>query len=141
MFDKLDSGKRIREEGVVGRGAVERVTSKKRMPQLRVEGSQNHDEEKRGHAQEEMRSRRQSDRQLAHRFGHHEAKCIQSRTSVENMFILDMWIWVPVSRTKQKAARNDAEGQSQKEQVGFDSSIRSVRRCRAKNSRVYGSYS
>ena len=31
---------------------------------------------------------------------------------------------------------DDAEGQSQKEQAGFDSSVRSVRRYRAKNGRV-----
>ena len=37
MFDKSDTGKWIREEAVVDSGAVECVTSKKRMPHLRVE--------------------------------------------------------------------------------------------------------
>ena len=41
--------------------AVECVTSKKRMPHVgEEERRQNHDEEKRGHALEEMRSRRKA---------------------------------------------------------------------------------
>ena len=37
VFDKSDTGKWIREEAVVGSGAVECVTSKKRKPHLRAE--------------------------------------------------------------------------------------------------------
>ena len=37
MFDKSDTGEWIREEAVVDSGAVECVTSKKRMPHLRLE--------------------------------------------------------------------------------------------------------
>ena len=37
MFDKTDDGKWVREEAVVDSGAVECVTSKKRMPRLKVE--------------------------------------------------------------------------------------------------------
>ena len=37
MFDKSDNGKWIREKAVVDSSAVECVTSKKRMPHLRVE--------------------------------------------------------------------------------------------------------
>ena len=55
MFDKSDKGEWISEEAVVDNGAVER--------------RQSHDEEKRGHAHEEMRSRKKAKyRQLAHRF-------------------------------------------------------------------------
>ena len=37
VFDKSDNGKWIREETVVDRGAVECVTSRKRMPHVRLE--------------------------------------------------------------------------------------------------------
>ena len=88
---------------------------------------------------ERNQERRPGGRQLAHRFGHHEARCIENRTSAKHtdqcgqtsgtghdviltknqphivnmetgeimplkkdgdMFNLDMWIWVPPSRSK-----------------------------------------
>ena len=48
MFDKSDNGKKIREEVVVDSGAVECVTSKNAALEIK---SQNHDKEKRRHAQ------------------------------------------------------------------------------------------
>ena len=52
VFDKSDTGKWIREDAVVDSGAFECVTSKEIMPHLGVG--------ERGHAQEEMRSRRKA---------------------------------------------------------------------------------
>ena len=45
----------------------------------------------------------------------------------------------PSNKMPPLGGKDDAEGPSQKEQAGFDSSIQSVRRCRAKNRRVRGS--
>ena len=85
VFDKSDNGTWIKEEVVVDSGAVECATSKKRMLHLRVEETP---ESRRGETWtcaggNEIKGR-QSNRQLADRFGHHAARGIQSRTGVEN---------------------------------------------------------
>ena len=66
-FVKYDNGKSVREELVVDSGAVECVTSRKRMPRLTVD-AQIKDEVRHGHVQAEMRSRKEcGDSQFAHR--------------------------------------------------------------------------
>ena len=79
----FDNCKWIREEAVVDSGAVVCDGQEKKCRTWEQWRCQSHDQEKRGHAQEEMRSRPPSKRQLADRFGHHEARFIQSPTSVE----------------------------------------------------------
>ena len=98
MFDKSENGKWVRQDPVVDSGAVECVSSRKRMPHLRVE--------------------RRGDRQLADlgtvkrgvfKVGlisvdrlqetGHDALIMPLRKD-GGMFVLDTWIWVPTSRSK-----------------------------------------
>ena len=57
MFYDNENGRGIKEEAVVDSGAVECVTSRMRVPHLKVEETP---ESRRGRAQEEKRSRRKA---------------------------------------------------------------------------------
>ena len=86
VFDKSDTGKWIREDAVVDSGAFECVTSKEIMPHLTVEETP---ESRRGETWTcagGNEIRKEGDVTVSWRtdFGHHEARCIQSRTGVEN---------------------------------------------------------
>ena len=84
VFDKTDNGNWVREEAVVDSGAVECVTSQKRIPHLRVEETP----ESRRRETWTCAGGNETGRKVTTNgptdFGHHEAGCVQRRTSVEN---------------------------------------------------------
>ena len=87
VCDKSDNDKRVREEAAVDSGAFECVTSKKRLPDVRVEDTP---ESRRGDTwacagENEINKRRHGDSQLEDWAWHCEEMSIQSWTSVENI--------------------------------------------------------